>query len=522
VTLNVVVSNLEKAYILERAREHNIPARHVSFKGKTREEGDQVVRAILEEYSVDVVLMIGYMRIVSEDFVNAFKGQMINVHPSLLPKFGGGMDTNVHKAVLEAGETESGCTVHLVSEEVDGGEILVQKTTAISTGETVETLKRKVQVLEGAALLEVLMQFVAKRNGGERESMTYKGAGVDVEMGNTFVERIKPFVKGTKRLGADATLGGFGAMFDLRKINYKDPILCSTTDGVGTKLLLAQESDNHHGVGIDLVAMCVNDLIVQGAEPLFFLDYFATGALDLDTSTKVVASICSGCKEAGCALIGGETAEMPDMYAEKHYDLAGFSVGIVEREQVLPKMDAMQEGDQLIMLPSNGIHSNGFSLVRRIIKRENANLAGPTPYESQAKNLADSLLMGTRIYVRSMLPLAKKGLLLGAAHITGGGLTENIPRVLPSGLGAKIDLAQWETPPVFKWLQSAGNVKSGEMLRTFNCGVGMVLVVSQANVQEVLQTVRETEPGAAIIGSLFARKESCEQVVFANVDEILS
>jgi phosphoribosylformylglycinamidine cyclo-ligase len=304
-------------------------------------------------------------------------------------------------------------------------------------------------------------------------SVTYRDAGVDIEAGDALVEAIKPLARATNRAGVLGGLGGFGALFDLKAAGFADPILVSTTDGVGTKLKLAIETGIHQFVGIDLVAMCVNDLVVQGAAPLFFLDYFATGALDVKAAATVIAGIAEGCKIAGCALVGGETAEMPGMYAAGDYDLAGFSVGAAERCALLPAGVAV--GDAILALPSSGVHSNGFSLVRRILSGAGLSLGS----EFSGATLADALMTPTRIYVKPMLALHKAGLLKAAAHITGGGLPGNLPRALPAGLGAKLN-APWEMPAIFPWLRDTGGVAVEEMLRVFNCGVGMALIVSDA------------------------------------------
>jgi phosphoribosylformylglycinamidine cyclo-ligase len=307
-------------------------------------------------------------------------------------------------------------------------------------------------------------------------SMTYGQAGVDIEAGDALVEAIKPLAKATTRAGVLGGLGGFGALFDLKAAGFADPILVSTTDGVGTKLKIAIDTGIHDYVGIDLVAMCVNDLVVQGAAPLFFLDYFATGALDVAAATRVIAGIAQGCKIAGCALVGGETAEMPGMYAGGDYDLAGFSVGAAERGALLPAGVAV--GDAILALPSSGVHSNGFSLVRKIVATTNLGWETPAPF-APGKTLAEVLMQPTRIYVAAMMALHKEGLLKGAAHITGGGLSGNLPRALPEGLGAKLN-GPWAMPAVFPWLAKAGGVAAQEMLRVFNCGVGMTLIVSDA------------------------------------------
>jgi len=307
-------------------------------------------------------------------------------------------------------------------------------------------------------------------------SMTYGQAGVDIAAGDALVERIKPLAKATSRAGVLGGLGGFGALFDLKAAGFADPILVSTTDGVGTKLKIAIDTGIHDFVGIDLVAMCVNDLIVQGAAPLFFLDYFATGALDVASAAQVIAGIAEGCKLAGCALVGGETAEMPGMYGPGDYDLAGFSVGAAERGTLLPANVA--PGDAILALPSAGVHSNGFSLVRKIVAGTNMGWDAPAPFAT-GQSLAAALMTPTRIYVRPVLALHKAGLLKGAAHITGGGLPGNLPRALPEGCGARL-AGPWAMPAVFAWLARHGNVAADEMLRVFNCGVGMALIVTDA------------------------------------------
>jgi phosphoribosylformylglycinamidine cyclo-ligase len=313
--------------------------------------------------------------------------------------------------------------------------------------------------------------------------LTYKDAGVSIDTGNALVKAIGPLARSTARPGADAELGGFGGLFDLKSAGYRDPLLVAANDGVGTKLKLAIETGRHNGVGIDLVAMCANDLIVQGAEPLFFLDYFATGKLDNDVAAAVVASIAQGCRQAGCALIGGETAEMPGMYAPGDYDLAGFCVGAVERDKLLTGA-SISPGDVILGLASSGVHSNGFSLVRRIIEQEGWRLDEPLPGEG-GHTLSEILLEPTRIYVRSLLPLVQEGRIKGLAHITGGGLLENIPRVLPKSCRAMIDTARWPIPATFEMLQRGGRIAPEEMARTFNCGIGMAVIVAEGEARTV-------------------------------------
>jgi phosphoribosylformylglycinamidine cyclo-ligase len=335
------------------------------------------------------------------------------------------------------------------------------------------------------------------------QGLTYAQAGVDIDAGNRLVDAIKPLAKATRRPGAEASLGGFGALFDLKAAGYDDPLLVTTTDGVGTKLKIAIETGRHDTVGIDLVAMCVNDLLAQGAEPLMFLDYFATGKLEVETARRVVAGIAEGCLQSGSALVGGETAEMPGMYADGEYDLAGFSVGAVSRDKVLPKMVDQRAGDLLIGLASSGPHSNGYSLVRRIVERSGLDWEAPAPF-AHGRTLAEALMAPTRIYVKPVLPLLKAGLIKACAHITGGGLIENPPRVIREGLEARFDWASWALPPVFQWLQATGGVSDEEMRRTFNCGVGLMLVVSPQNAEPVIAALLNAGEDAFVCGQLAA------------------
>lgn len=344
--------------------------------------------------------------------------------------------------------------------------------------------------------------------GTPHTAMTYKQAGVDIDAGERLVEMIKPLAAATRRPGADAALGGFGGLFDLKAAGFSDPVLVSATDGVGTKLRLAIELGIHHTVGIDLVAMCVNDLVVQGAEPLFFLDYFATGKLAPEIAARVVEGIAEGCHRAGCALIGGETAEMPGMYAQGDYDLAGFSVGAVERPDILPKA-TIASGDMLIGLASSGIHSNGFSLVRHILSSHEIALTTPAPF-APAASLGEALLTPTCIYVASCLAAIKTGDVKALAHITGGGLTENLPRVLPDGISAEIDLAAWDLPPIFAWLRQLGHIADAELLKTFNCGIGMIAVSAPDRVEETLKSFEAAGERACVIGQLTNTKSAAQ------------
>jgi phosphoribosylformylglycinamidine cyclo-ligase len=331
-------------------------------------------------------------------------------------------------------------------------------------------------------------------------SLTYRDAGVDIAAGDALVEAIKPLARATARPGTMGGLGGFGALFDLKAAGYADPVLVASTDGVGTKLRLAIEAGRHETVGIDLVAMCVNDLVVQGAEPLFFLDYFATGRLKVEQARSVIAGIAEGCRIAGCALVGGETAEMPGMYAAEDYDLAGFAVGAAERAALLPRPD-IGPGDALVGIASAGVHSNGFSLVRRIVAAAGLGWDAPAPFAPEL-TLGAALLEPTRIYVKPLLRLHRAGLLKAAAHITGGGLPGNLPRVLPAGVEAVVEAAAIPVPPVFAWLAEAGRVAADEMLRVFNCGVGMVLAVPAAERDHAIGMLRAEGEAAFPLGRL--------------------
>ena len=336
-----------------------------------------------------------------------------------------------------------------------------------------------------------------------RNSLTYKDAGVDIDAGEALVARIAPVAKSTRRPGADADLGGFGGLFDLKAAGFKDPILVASTDGVGTKLKIAIETGLFAGIGQDLVAMCVNDLVVQGAEPLFFLDYYATAKLNVDEAAIIIEGIARACRESGCALIGGETAEMPGLYARGDFDLAGFTVGAVERGHVLPKKQDMRPGDIVIGVASSGVHSNGYSLVRRVVADAGADYAKPAPFDT-SRSLGDALLTPTCLYIKGGLAAIRAGGVKGLAHITGGGITENLPRALPDGLDARIDLTCWTSPPVFGWLARQAGIAEREMLRTFNCGLGLIAVVAPESAGHVIDGFRESGDDAERIGELIA------------------
>jgi phosphoribosylformylglycinamidine cyclo-ligase len=334
-----------------------------------------------------------------------------------------------------------------------------------------------------------------------RNHLTYKDAGVDIDAGEALVARIGPAARSTRRPGADAELGGFGGLFDLKAAGFRDPVLVASTDGVGTKLKVAIESRKFAGIGQDLVAMCVNDIVVQGAEPLFFLDYYASGKLDVEAATVVIEGIAHACRESGCALIGGETAEMPGLYAKGDFDLAGFAVGAVERGHVLPRSHEMREGDVVIGVASSGVHSNGYSLVRRVVADLGLAYDAPAPF-SPGQTLGEALTVPTRLYVKSALAAIRSGHVKGLAHITGGGISENLPRCLPEGLDAEIDLGSWTPPPVFGWLSRSAGIETAEMLRTFNCGIGLVAVTDVATSGHVIDAFQECGDKAVRIGHL--------------------
>jgi len=344
----------------------------------------------------------------------------------------------------------------------------------------------------------------------ERDSLTYKDSGVDIDAGEALVARIAPAARATRRTGAEADLGGFGGLFDLKAAGFKDPILVAGTDGVGTKLKIAIETRRFAGIGQDLVAMCVNDIVVQGAEPLFFLDYYASGKLEVEAAAAVIEGIARACRESGCALIGGETAEMPGLYAKGDFDLAGFAVGAVERSGILPKTAAMQPGDVLIGVASSGVHSNGYSLVRKVAS--GIGWDTPAPF-APGMTLGEALLVPTRLYVKGALEAIHTGGTKGLAHITGGGITDNLPRALPDGLDASVDLSCWTPPPVFGWLAGAANIAEAEMLRTFNCGLGMIAVASAEGAGHVIDAFQEAGDKAVRIGQL-VKGEGDAKVVY--------
>ena len=525
VDLKLVVSNKEDAYILTRAAKYNPVFVPSAKRSRTEFEAD-VCDEIEKVGGVDLILCIGFMRILSPSFVQRYAYRILNVHPSLLPDFAGGMDLDVHSEVLKAGKKVSGCTVHIIDANVDTGPIVVQRKCEIVAGETSESLKAKVQALEQLALLEAIYMYQQGRLPYEmmtKKGVTYSESGVDTAKGDSLVERIKPVCKATKRPGADASLGGFGGLFDMAAAGYKDPVLVSGTDGVGTKLLVAIEFNKHDTVGQDLVAMCVNDILAQGAEPLFFLDYFASSNLSVDQAATIITGIAEACKASGCALIGGETAEMPGLYRHGDYDLAGFAVGAVERTSILPRLDLIGAEDVVIGLTSSGLHSNGFSLVRHLITLNHVAMNERPPFPSPHAHLYDELLQPTVLYIASVLPLIKKGLIKSIAHITGGGLVENIPRALPPHVTAHLDAHSWTVPPIFKWLAKIGSMETAEVLKTWNVGIGLVLVVSKENVKAILEALApfSSITKSSVVGTITPLHSSGKQVVIDNIDSAL-
>ncbi|KAJ8602302.1 hypothetical protein CTAYLR_007865 [Chrysophaeum taylorii] len=534
-----VLSNKINAQILDRARAAGVPVvDHVPAAKRSRDDYDADLSARLVAADVDCVLLIGWMRILSPGFVQAWRGRCLNVHPSLLPECGaGGMDLEVHAAVLEAGRPESGCTVHLVTDDVDGGAVVSQRVVPVPPDATPESLK-------ALALVDAARRFAAG-DVGERFAprdyafpppkaekttttpLTYRAAGVDVDAGNSLVERLKPLARSTAIPGVDAAgIGGFGAVFDLRAAGFAptsdaprdDVLLVSGTDGVGTKLRLAAEAfeatgRSHDGVlGVDLVAMCVNDVATTGATPLFFLDYYATSKLDVDRCAAFVEGVAMGCSLSGCALVGGETAEMPGLYSPGDFDVAGFAVGAVRREDLLPKTRDLRAGDALLALRSSGIHANGFSLVRAALAKRlsggatcalNSPVRAFFPHDS-ADSLADILLAPTRLYAKQIAAARAAATLKAVAHVTGGGLLDNLPRVLPPDLAAKIDAtAISPLPPLFDWLAQLCDLPDDEMLRTFNCGIGLVFVVDASDVDDLTRALQDAgEPDVLCIGAL--------------------
>jgi phosphoribosylamine--glycine ligase/phosphoribosylformylglycinamidine cyclo-ligase len=404
----------------------------------------------------------------------------------------------------------------------DGGRVLAVSAVASTLRQAVDKAYQGITAVnfDGMYYRKDIAHRAFKHAEKKDTGISYASAGVSIDAGNLLVQKIKSLVKSTKRVGADSEIGGFGGIFDLKAAGYRDPILVSATDGIGTKLKIAHDCNIHNTVGIDLVAMNVNDLIVQGAEPLFFLDYFACGKLEVDVAKDFVAGVAEGCLQSGCALVGGETAEMPGLYAPGDYDAAGFTTGAVDRENILPRMDQIKSGDVLLGLASSGVHSNGFSLVRKIVGTQpGLTYHSPCPWD-KSTTLGKALLTPTRIYVKQLLPVVRKDLVKAMAHITGGGFIDNIPRVLPEHLGVQIDATSWPLPDVFKWLKATGNVSAYELSRTFNCGIGMVIVADRSAVPEITRLLSEANEQVFEIGSLVEKSQiGGEEVVVNNTDK---
>ncbi|WFD36327.1 hypothetical protein MCUN1_003206 [Malassezia cuniculi] len=428
---------------------------------------------------------------------------------------------------ITIGSLPEGVTVYHAGTEVrdgqlvtSGGRVLVVSATGATLEDALKTAYAGVDAIKFDGMY-VRRDIAHRALGATRaaEGLTYASAGVDIDAGNELVELIKPMAKSTQRTGVMGGLGGFGGMFDIGALGLKDPILVSGTDGVGTKLRVAFDAGRHDTIGIDLVAMSVNDLIVQGAQPLFFLDYYACSHLDTRTAAAVISGVAEGCRQADCALVGGETAEMPGMYADEEYDVAGFAVGAVEREAILPRMDEMKAGDRLLGLRSSGAHSNGYSLLRKVVARSGVPLNAPCPWGQEGDivngvhtpaTLGDALLAPTRIYVRALQSVLSAPGVLGLAHITGGGFTENVPRMLPKNLGARIDLGAWERPPIFEWTQRIGNISAEEMARTFNNGIGMVIAVEASATEAVARALSDAGEDVVGLGELIEAPHTVE------------
>eukprot|EP00656_Telonema_subtile_P015941 TRINITY_DN18390_c0_g1_i3.p1 TRINITY_DN18390_c0_g1~~TRINITY_DN18390_c0_g1_i3.p1 ORF type:complete len:606 (-),score=195.69 TRINITY_DN18390_c0_g1_i3:127-1944(-) len=469
-----------------------VACHHVDAQAMERNQVEISLNKALSDHCTQLLLVVGWGRKLSVGFNKAW-GSRTYVLASPL----GGSSSALQKmhAVLSSGEASVDVKVGLLNATDCVPECL--RSCELTPGLTPETLKAAVQQQQTDAIATLVELFAAGKLANST-GMTYAQAGVSIDAGNTLVERIKPHCKATRRAGCyDQGIGGFGGLFDCKAAGFVDPIMVACTDGVGTKLKLAHMANKHDTVGIDLVAMSVNDLVVQGAQPLFFLDYFACGKLEVDAAVQVVEGISKACVESDCALIGGETAEMPSMYPAGEYDLAGFAVGAVERGQLLPDMDSIKSGDVLLGLPSNGVHSNGFSLVRRIVESTLETNPDADPWAAKAdwspeETLLEAFLHPTALYVRPSLKAIETGKVKALCHITGGGLLENLPRIMPAHLTAELELNSYSLPGVFKWLQYTGNVANEEMLRTFNCGVGMVIVCGADDASLIEASIGET------------------------------
>ena len=475
-----VISSTKNAYGLKR----------VSKDKQKVISNNELLFNYLKNLNADLIVLAGYMKILPPKFINEFENKIINIHPSLLPKYSGkGMyGIKIHKEVLKNKEIKSGATVHFVDKGIDTGKIIIQKTLSVKENDSPKTLQNR--ILENIEH-KILPKAIQKVLNSNKESMNYKKAGVDVEAVYKVVSMIKNLVKQTHSKNVLENIGSFASLFDISKLKIDDPVLVSGTDGVGTKLKLAFQLNKHSTIGQDLVAMCVNDIVCVGAKPLFFLDYIALSKNVPTKVAKIVKGIAKACKSCKCALVGGETAEMPNMYKTGEYDLAGFCVGVVSKSKIINKQN-VKNNDILIGLKSSGAHSNGFSLIRRIY-----GYAIP-------ENIAKKLLTPTKIYVNSILELLKKVDIKSVAHITGGGFYENIPRAIPNNLGAIIDKNSWKIPKLFNDIQKKGNISEKNMFNTFNMGIGMVIVISLNDKKKVLKILESENP--VVIGKVTNKK----------------
>ncbi|CAG8537459.1 281_t:CDS:10 [Ambispora gerdemannii] len=487
--------------------------------------GDPETEAVLPLLSDDTDL--------AEIMLACTEGRLDSVHISTKPgfaatviiaaggypgKYSKGKEITIHNIAPDTLIFHAGTSILNDKLVTSGGRVLAVSGVASTLREAVDNVYETVKLINFENLFyrndiaHRAFEYLAEKSiENNNRVMTYESAGVSIDSGNKLVDQIKPLVKSTKRRGLISEIGGFGGLFDLKEAGYDDPILVSTTDGVGTKLKIAQAINKFDTIGIDLVAMSVNDLLVQGAEPLFFLDYYACGKLHIDVAKDVIKGVVEGCLQSECALIGGETAEMPGVYSADEFDLAGFAVGAVNRDGILPRTSEIQADNLLLGLASSGVHSNGFSLIRKVINKHNLEYMSPCPWDP-TKTLGESLLTPTRIYVRQLLPVIKKGLVKAMAHITGGGFVDNIPRVLPDNIGAIIDTSKWTLPEVFKWMAQYGNIPYDELFRTFNCGIGMVLVVSPENIEETTRLLQNFDVQTFNIGRLINVKDNERRV----------
>ncbi|KAI9106270.1 phosphoribosylglycinamide synthetase [Phlyctochytrium arcticum] len=488
----------------------------LEFNARFGDPETQVVLPLLDDSSDLFEIMLaaaeGRLDSVKVSFKPAFAATVVKAAPGYPEAYAKGAEITV------AVSSSPDVIVFHAGTKLSGGKLITSGGRVLAVTAVADNLQQALEkVYANISTIATFEKAYYRRDIGHRAlsllqgqkatGATYAQAGVSIDAGNLLVEKLKPLVKATRRPGADVDLGGFGGLFDLKAAGYNDPVLVSGTDGVGTKLKIAQAIRKHDTIGIDLVAMSVNDVIVQGAEPLFFLDYYASSKLEVDVARDVISGIAAGCTDARCALIGGETAEMPGIYQHGDYDLAGFVVAAVERDQVLPKLDSIVPGDVVLGLASSGVHSNGYSLVRHVVAQANLDFSSPCPFTppQPGQTLGEALLTPTRIYIRQLMPAVRKGLIKAMAHITGGGFPENIPRCLPDHVGVEVDARNWPLPPVFQWVKKTGGVADKELARTFNCGIGMILVVGTAEVEEVTQLLEAAGENVYNMGHITPR-----------------